>query len=194
MSTPRIKHIDPRTVTGQQRDIVEHLTAQYGFLPGISRVLLADPEVHAHVGALYRYLQLRPGSPLSRMEREMLATVVNGVVGGAAGLGLHAAAVRRLSGDARLGADFATTWRGRDLDGKTRALLGYAEKLTSAPSTIGAQDIESLSAVGWDADSIYEATLLVALFNFSGRVEAAAGLPMEDVPASARPPEAIPDP
>ncbi len=193
-STPRIKHVDPRTVTGQQREIVDHLTAQYGFLPGISRLLLADPEVFAHVGALYRYLQLRPGSPLGRMEREMLATVVNGLVGGAAGLGLHAAAVRRLTGDDRVGPDFATTWRGRSLDGKTRALLQYAEKLTSAPGTMQAQDIEALRAAGWDADSIYEATLLVALFNFSGRVEAAGGLPVEDVPASARPPETMPDP
>ena len=192
MSTPRIKHVDPRAVTGQQPDIIDHLTTQYGFLPGIARVLLADPEVYAHVGALYRYLQLRPGSPLTRVEREMLATVVSGSVGGAAGLGLHAAALRRL--DVRLGVDFATTWRSRNLDGRTRALLAYAEKLTSAPATIETQDIEALRAVGWDADGIYEATLLVALFNFSGRVEAAAGLPADDVPASARPPEAMPDP
>jgi uncharacterized peroxidase-related enzyme len=190
----RLKQVDPRTAVGRQKEIIDHLTAQYGFLPGISRLLLADPEVHAHVGALYRYLQLRPGSPLSRTEREMLATVVNGLVGGAAGLGLHAAAVRRLTGDERLGADFATTWRGRDLNGKTRALLEYAEKLTSVPARIEARDIEALGAAGWDADGIYEATLLVALFNFSGRMEAAAGLPMEEMPASARPPETIPDP
>jgi len=191
--SPRIKHIDPATATGVQKDIIGHLTAQYGYLPGISRLLLVDPEVHTHVGALYRYLQLRPGSPLTRRQREMLATVVNGLAGGAAGLGLHTEAMRRLTVDERLGADFTTTWRTHDLDARTRALLEYAEKLTKAPGRIEAADIEALRAASWDADGVYEATLLVALFNFSGRMEAAAGLPMDQVPASARPPEAIPD-
>ena len=101
--------------------------------------------------------------------------------------------MRRLIGDEHLGADFTTTWRTYALDGKTRALLEYAEKLTEVPGMIDAQDMEALRAAGWDADGIYEATLLVGLFNFSGRMEAAAGLPMDQLPTSARPPEATPD-
>jgi len=58
---------------------------------------------------------------------------------------------------------------------------------------IDAQDMEALRAAGRDADGIYEATLLVGLFNFSGRMEAAAGLPIDQLPTSARPPEAAPD-
>jgi hypothetical protein len=34
-------------------------------------------------GWLYNYLHLRKSSPLTRLQREMLATVVNGLVGGA---------------------------------------------------------------------------------------------------------------
>jgi hypothetical protein len=34
-------------------------------------------------GSIYRYLHLRRRSPLNRLQREMLATVVNGKVGGA---------------------------------------------------------------------------------------------------------------
>jgi len=37
-------------------------------------------------------------------------------------------------------------------------------------------DIEDLRAAGWDERGIYEATALVSLFNYSGRIEAAAGL------------------
>lgn len=40
------------------------------------------PGLTVHV--LYRYLHLRKSSPLSRLQREMLATVVNGKIGGAA--------------------------------------------------------------------------------------------------------------
>ena len=39
----------------------------------------------------------------------------------------------------------------------------------------------------------YEATGLVGIFNFIGRFEAASGLPMDNIPASADFPEARPD-
>jgi hypothetical protein len=35
------------------------------------------------LGKIYQYLHLRKTSPLSRLQREMMATVVNGLVGGA---------------------------------------------------------------------------------------------------------------
>ena len=36
-------------------------------------------------------------------------------------------------------------------------------------------DVEALRAVGWGEQAIYEATALIALFNYSGRLEAASG-------------------
>jgi uncharacterized peroxidase-related enzyme len=101
-------------------------------------------------------------------------------------MGLHTAAVRRLSGDEHLSPDFATFWPTYELDPKTRALLNYATKLTEAPSMLDDADVEALRAVGWDERAIYEATALIALFNYSGRLEAASGLPLDQVPAEAR--------
>jgi uncharacterized peroxidase-related enzyme len=105
-------------------------------------------------------------------------------------LGLHAAAVRRLTGDEHLSAEFATTWPTYDLDPKTRALLAYTRKLTQEPSMVEDTDIEELRAAGWDERGIYEATALISLFNFSGRLEAASGLPMDRMPEGGRFPEA----
>ena len=45
--------------------------------------------------------------------------------------------------------------------------------------------IEELSAAGWDERAIYKVTALIAFFNFMGRLEAAAGLPADRVPAYA---------
>lgn len=98
--------------------------------------------------------------------------------------------MRRLTGDEHLSSEFATTWRTYDLDDNTRALLEYAEKLTKSPATIDDADIESLRSTGWSEEGIYEATALISFFNFSGRLEAASGLPPDEVPAGARPPEA----
>jgi alkylhydroperoxidase family enzyme len=101
--------------------------------------------------------------------------------------------VRRLTGDEQLGPGFATTWRGYELDERTRTLLGYAEKLTKTPSQIADADVESLRAAGWNEDAIYEATALISFYNFTGRMEAASGLPPDEVPAGSTPPEARSD-
>ncbi len=101
--------------------------------------------------------------------------------------------MRRLINDEHLSAEFATTWPTYDLDGKTKALLGYAKKLTQEPDMIEDADVQALREAGWDEDGIYEATALISYFNFSGRMEAASGLPMDEVPEGVRMPEAIPE-
>jgi len=106
---------------------------------------------------------------------------------------MHSAAVRRLTGNQHLGFEFATEWPLYDLDEKTRALLGYATKLTDAPGMVEDADFEALRAAGWDERGIWQATALVSFFNFSGRLEAAAGLPPDNVPKTARLKEATPD-
>ena len=105
---------------------------------------------------------------------------------------LHTAAVRRLTKDEHLTAEFATTWPTYDLDPKTRALLAYAKKLTQEPSMVEDSDIEDLRAAGWEEQGIYEATALISFFNCSGRLEAASGLPMDRIPEGAQFPEATP--
>lgn len=94
--------------------------------------------------------------------------------------------MRRLTGDEHLSPEFATTWRTYDLDERTRTLLGYAEKLTKSPSTLDDEDVEALRRAGWSEQAIYEATALASFFNFTGRMEAASGLPLDVVPAGAR--------
>ena len=94
--------------------------------------------------------------------------------------------MRRLTGDEHFSAEFATTWPQYDLDPRTRALLSYAKKLTEAPMLIGDEDIDELRRAGWDDRAIYEATALIGLFNFTGRIEAASGLPVDEIPLDAR--------
>jgi len=87
--------------------------------------------------------------------------------------------LRRLTGLEHLNHEFATTWPTYELDTQTRALLGYAKKLTEAPATIEDADFDSLCAAGWNERAIYQATALISFLNFSGRMEAASGLPMD---------------
>ncbi len=71
------------------------------------------------------------------------------------------------------------------MDSKTRALLGYASKLTETPSLVNKDDIDPLRDAGWNEREIWEITALISFFNFSGRLEAASGLPQDQIPEGA---------
>jgi len=55
-----------------------------GFLPGIFRILLVDLQLLGAGSWLYRHLHLRRSGSLSTLQKEMVATVVNGKINGAA--------------------------------------------------------------------------------------------------------------
>lgn len=57
------------------------------------------------------------------------------------------------------------------------------------PAAVEDADVAALRDAGWDDRAIYEATALIAFFNFSGRMEAASGLPQDELAADARIPE-----
>jgi hypothetical protein len=79
-----IMTVVPERVTGIRKLFFRWIRRQYGgVVPGVFQVLAVDLRVAQPAGSLYRYLHLRRSSPLSRLQREMLATVVNGKVGGA---------------------------------------------------------------------------------------------------------------
>ena len=103
------------------------------------------------------------------------------------------AAVRRLTGDEHLSPEFATTWSTYDLDDKTKAVLKYGSKLTESPSMMEASDTQELRDAGWDDAAIWEIAALTSFFNMSGRMEAASGLPLDEIPATAKIAEAKQD-
>jgi alkylhydroperoxidase family enzyme len=65
-------------------------------------------------------------------------------------------------------------------------MLRYASKLTEMPSLVTDEDISALKESGWDEKAIWEITALTSFFNFSGRMEAASGLPPDQIPEDAR--------
>lgn len=51
---------------------------------------------------------------------------------------------------------------------------------------VGKEDMEKLKEAGWDEKAIWEIAALVSFFNFSGRLEAASGLPPDEIPEGAK--------
>lgn len=81
---PRIKTTIPGEARGLRKILVKMTQRQTGgMVPGIQRILMSDFQVAIPAYWLYNHLHLRKGSPLNRLQRETLATVVNGLIGGA---------------------------------------------------------------------------------------------------------------
>jgi hypothetical protein len=80
----RIVTLVPDRARGLQRLLLALVKRQYGgIVPGIAQIVLADLPLALLTGWLYGYLHERRRSPLTRLQREMVATVVNGLIGGA---------------------------------------------------------------------------------------------------------------
>ncbi len=82
--TSRIKTVDPEEARGL-RGLMMRMTRRQmgGMVPGIQRIVMTDFQIGIPTYWLYGRLNLRKSSPLTRLQRELLATVVNGLVGGA---------------------------------------------------------------------------------------------------------------
>jgi len=91
------------------------------------------------------------------------------------------------------GPDFVHTWPTYGLHLKTRALLANATRLTKTPGSIQGADIDEVRTAEWDEQAIYDEIALIAFYDMSGRMEAAAGLTPDQIPADVLFPEAIPD-
>jgi len=50
---------------------------------------------------------------------------------------------------------------------------------------VTAEDLRALREGGWGDDALWEITALASFFNFTGRMEAASGLPPDEIPEGA---------
>lgn len=193
MMSSRILAVDVEKAEGPLRAVLDKVIDERGYVSGTRRLLMVDPEIGQPALKVYEHLCLRPESPLTRLQREMMATVVYGIIGARPCLSTHCEALRRLTGDHELGPEFVERWPDYPVDDRTRVILKYARRLTTSPREVIDEDVRSLKEAGWDDRAIFEATALVGIFNFIGRLEAASGLPMDAIPAGAVLPEAQAD-
>jgi hypothetical protein len=80
----RIRTVPADEARGIRRLFFWQTRRQYGgVVPGIFEILAPSLQLSAATGWIYNHLHLRKSSPMTRLQREMLATVVNGTIGGA---------------------------------------------------------------------------------------------------------------
>ena len=150
-------------------------TEKLGFVPNVLKAYAFDmPKLEAFV-AMYNDLMLAP-SGLSKLEREMIAVAVSSQNRCYYCLVAHGAAVRALSDDPVLGELMAMNYRAARLDGRQRAMLDFAVKLTAEPWTVEEIDRQALRDAGFSDRDIWDIAAVAGFFNMSNRIASATDM------------------
>lgn len=78
--------------------------------------------------------------------------------------------------DDELAAAIKRDWRAAELTEAERAMMGYVEKLTKNPPSIGIADLNALRAQGFDDTAIVQINLIASFFNYINRVADGLGV------------------
>jgi hypothetical protein len=78
----RIMTVTEEDARGIRKLILRLAKRWYGYVPGLGKIVLVDLAMARRISGIYDHL-MRKSSPMTRLQREMLAVVVNGHVNGA---------------------------------------------------------------------------------------------------------------
>jgi uncharacterized peroxidase-related enzyme len=143
-----------------------------GFLPNVLAAYSFDQaKLRAFIG-IYNDLMLAD-SPLSKLEREMIAVVVSSANRCYYCQVAHGQAVRELSGDPALGELLVMNYRAAKLPRRQRAMLDFAHKLTVASDEIVEADRARLRKAGLSEREIWDIAAVASFFNMTNRLASA---------------------
>lgn len=185
---PMALDLPPAEPTPAMAAYFDKCREKIGFVPNVLTAYAHDMAKLEAFAAFYNDLMLAP-SPLSKLEREMIAVVVSAENRCFYCVAAHGAAVRQLSGAPLLGDVLATNWRAAHLSPRHRAMLAFAEAMTRASHAIGEADRAALRDAGFDDRGIWDIAAVASFFNMSNRMASAVDMRPNDVyHAQARPP------
>ena len=183
--TPRRYPSQPRHVTAlklriPQRSRLDADLQKYfglcdekiGFLPNVLAAYSFDQAKLRAFTGLYNDLMLAD-SPLTKLEREMIAVVVSSANHCYYCLVAHGQAVRQLSGDPALGELLVMNYRAAKLPRRQRAILDFAHKLTTRAAEVGDADRARLRRAGCTDREIWDIAAVASFFNMTNRMATA---------------------
>jgi uncharacterized peroxidase-related enzyme len=145
------------------------------FVPNVQRLYAKRPSRFLTWWAHYHDV-MRGESGLSRLEREMIAIVVADLNDCNYCLTSHGAYLRVMSEDPTLPDRLRENYNAAAPDERTRAILGYAVKITRDAHSCTPEDVQRLRDVGLTDDEIFDVAETAAMFNFTNRLTSALGM------------------
>lgn len=175
-----IRVIAPSEATGTLKEEYARAEKERGAVAHMHAITSLHPgALDAHL-SLYEEVHFGE-SPLSRRERELIATVVSRENKCAYCIAHHADAFGRHATEPGLQALVSTDYTKAQLSPRERAIADHAVKLTRAPGAMAKEDVEKLRKAGLDDRAILDVTLVASYFAFSNRLASGLGLTADDV-------------
>jgi uncharacterized peroxidase-related enzyme len=156
-----------------------------GFVPNVLKAFAFDnAKLQAFVD--YRQELVQNAANLSKLEIEMIATVVSSQNRCFYCITAHGNAVRQL-GDPMLGEMMVMNYRAARLNKRQRAMLDFAVKLTTQPWEVEEEDRERLRRAGFNDRDIWDIASVAAFYNMTNRLASATDMrPNSNYHAQAR--------
>jgi uncharacterized peroxidase-related enzyme len=145
-----------------------------GFVPNVLKAFaFDDAKLQAFVD--YRQELVQNAANLSKLEIEMIATVVSSQNRCFYCITAHGNAVRQLGGPV-LGEMMLMNYRAARLDKRQRAMLDFAVKLTTQPWEVEEEDRERLRRAGLSDRDIWDIASVAAFYNMTNRLASATDM------------------
>jgi len=176
MSQPdRIHALDMPEAEALEPDMERYFEVcreKIGFVPNVLEAFAFSPAKLRNFVNIHNELML-DDSGLSKLEREMIATVVSSLNHCYYCLVAHGATVRKLSGDPVLGELMAMNYRKAELDERQRAMLDFAVMITERSHEVGEAERQKLRDVGFSDPDIWDIIAVASFFNMTNRMASA---------------------
>lgn len=178
-SAATVLDLPPAGLDAEMQAYFDKCMEKLGFIPNVLEAYSFDLAKLKAFVAMADDLMLAP-SGLSKLEREMIAVTVSCANCCHYCIVAHGAAVRKLSGDSKLGDIIAANYRAADLDPRTRAMLDFVWKLTVEPWTIVETDRAALRKAGFKKRDIWDIAAVAGFFAMSNRIASATEMKPSD--------------
>jgi uncharacterized peroxidase-related enzyme len=146
-----------------------------GLIPNVLTAYSHDAEQLRTFSRFYNALMFGE-SGLSNLEKEMIAVVVSSANHCFYCLTAHGCNVREYSENPVLGELMVMNYRAADLSARHRAMLDFADKLTTSVDAVGESDRQALRDNGFDEKDIWDIANIAGFYNMTNRVASAVDM------------------
>lgn len=175
-----IQTISETDAQGELADLYKRVGNPDGTVDNVMKIHSLNPDSLLTHFEMYTAAMHKP-SPLSKAEREMVATEVSRLNACEYCLRHHNRGLKRLlSKDRHDAANALRQGRLDLLNERERAMVLYARKLTTTPQQMNADDVKVLSDVGLDDRAILDLVQCIGYFNYVNRIVTGLGVTLDD--------------
>jgi uncharacterized peroxidase-related enzyme len=163
---------------GELQSLYDTYRAPWGGVDNILKIHSLLPHtLKPHVD-LYRSVMFGKG-PLTRRQREMIATVVSKTNRCVYCIRHHSDALYRLTKDKAFTNSIRDDFRRAEISAEEKVMLAFAEELTQHPAHDFSPMVQQLRENRFSDEAILHITLVVGYFNFVNRMAIGLGVELE---------------